>query len=111
MRLHTVTALALLVATSFAAPALAANAMTSNAMMAGHGGMMMKPGEAMMMMPNGETKTMPVMHEDAGMMAAAKPMDKCVIMMMGKDGKMYMTDDMKMKDGKMACEEMSMMKH
>jgi hypothetical protein len=34
-----------------------------------------------------------------------------MIFMMGKDGKMYMMDDMKMKDGKMACQEMSMMKH
>jgi hypothetical protein len=30
--------------------------------------------------------------------------------MMGKDGKMYMVDDMKMADGKMACAEMSKMK-
>jgi hypothetical protein len=29
---------------------------------------------------------------------------------MGKDGKMYMVDDMKMADGKMACDAMAKMK-
>jgi hypothetical protein len=75
--------------------------------------MMMKSGEAMMVMPSGQTMMMAPMKGpmDPAMMKAAAPLDKCMIFMMGKDGKMYMTDDMKMKDGKMACEEMSMMKH
>jgi len=73
---------------------------------------MMKKGETMMVMPTGEMGTMPAM--DAAMatemMKTAKPMDNCMMMMMGEDGKMYMMDDMKMADGKMACETMMMAK-
>jgi len=91
------------------APSFAASSM----MAAGDHSMMMKSGESMMIMPSGQTMMMAPMkgEMDAGMMKAAKPLDKCMIFMMGKDGKMYMVEDMKMKDGKMACEEMSMMKH
>ena len=67
---------------------------------------MMKPGETMMMMPNGQMGSMMVTDKamtDA-MMKTAKPMDNCVMMMMGGDGKMYMMDDMKMADGMMACD-------
>jgi len=94
-----------------AGPALAAESMMSGGMMAGHG-MMMKPGETVMVMPNGETMMVPAMKGDmdAGMMKMAKPLDHCVMVMMGTDHKMYMMDDMKMADGKMACETMSMMK-
>ena len=93
--------------TAVAAPSFAAESM----MAANHNSMMMKPGETMAVMPNGMTMMMPPMKADMDMMMkAAKPMDKCMIMMMGKDGKMYMMDDMKMADGKMACESMSMMK-
>ena len=101
--------------TALAAPSFAAESM----MAAGKPmSMTMKPGETMAVMPNGMTMMMPPMKADTAamkadmdmMMKAAKPMDKCMIMMMGKDGKMYMMDDMKMADGKMACESMSMMK-
>ncbi len=117
MRLHTVTTLALLVAASLAAPAFAATMASSSMMMSSSHGMMMKPGETMMMMPNGQTMMMPAMKPTTpamksdmdAMMKTAKPMDACMIMMMGKDGKMYMMDDMKMPDGKMACASMSKM--
>jgi hypothetical protein len=105
MRIHTIIGLVGLMVLS-SAPAFAADAMMSGQ------SMMMKPGESMMMMPNGQTMMVPAMTTpmDAGVVAAAKPMDKCLIMMMGKDGKMMMVEDMKMADGKMACDEMSMMK-
>ena len=92
-----------------ALPSFAADSM----MASGNHSMMMKPGETMMVMPSGQTMMMAPMkgEMDAGMMKMAAPVAKCIIFMMGKDGKMYMMDDMKMKDGKMACEEMSMMKH
>ena len=81
-------------------------------MAAGQTSMMMKPGEMMMMMPNGQTMMVPAMKGpmDPGMMKAATVMDDCVMMMMGKDHKMYMVHDMKMADGKMACATMSTMK-
>ena len=74
--------------------------------------MMMKQGETMMVMPTGEMGTMPAMDAaiSAEMMKMAKPMDKCVMMMMGSDGKMYMVEDMKMANGMMACESMKMAK-
>ena len=73
--------------------------------------MMMKKGETMMVMPNGETATMSKMDAAMGkeMMMHAKPMSGCMMMMMGEDGKMYMMEDMKMANGKMACESMSKM--
>lgn len=79
-------------ATVAAAPAFAA-------------GGMMKKGETVMVMPDGRMDRM--MHTDKmmtdAMMKNAKPMDGCVMMMMGADGKMYMANDMKMSNGKMAC--------
>ena len=101
--------LAALVATA-AVPSFAADSMM---MASSNHSMMMKSGETMMVMPSGQTMMMAPMKGpmDPAMMKAATPLDKCMIFMMGKDGKMYMMDDMKMKDGKMACEEMSMMKH
>jgi hypothetical protein len=107
MRIPTLFSLATLLLAS-CAPAFAADAMAMSS-----GSMMMKPGDSMMMKPDGTTMMMPAdpsMKMDAGMMAAAKPMDACMIMMMGKDGKMMMVQDMKMADGKMACDELSMMK-
>lgn len=73
--------------------------------------MTMAPGA---MKPDGTTMMMPPMTgdmaaQDDAMMKSATPMTGCMIMMMGKDGKMMM-QDMKMADGKMACDEMSMMK-
>lgn len=72
---------------------------------------MMKKGEVLIVMPDGRTRDTERMNMDA-MMKDAKPMDGCVMMMMGHDGKMYMANDMKMADGKMACETaMSMGRH
>ena len=112
------TALAAIALVAIASPVFAAGMMKStDSMMAGHS-MMMKPGESMVVMPNGETMTMMEpkapdammkANMDAAMMAA-KPVDGCMVLMMGKDGKMMMMKDMKMSDGKMACDEMSMMK-
>jgi hypothetical protein len=107
MRIHTIIGLSVLLAAS-CAPAFAADSMGMNS-----GSMMMKPGDTMMMKPDGTTMMMPAdpsMKMDSGMMASAMPMDGCMIMMMGKDGKMMMMKDMKMADGKMACDEMSMIK-
>ncbi len=106
-------ACALAITAALCAPAFAANTMmSSGGMMAGHGStMMMQPGEVMMIMPNGETMMMPAMKGpmDPGMMKAAMPMDKCLLLMMGADHKMHMVEDMKMADGKMACAAMSAM--
>ena len=70
--------------------------------------MMMKKGETAYMMPDGTMGSMAstdkMMAEE--MMKTAKPMENCMMMMMGEDGKMYMVEDMKMADGKMACESM-----
>jgi hypothetical protein len=98
---------ALLAVTS--APAFAADSMMSGQSMT------MAPGAMMMMKPDGTTMMMPPMTgdmatQDDAMMKSATPMDGCMIMMMGKDGKMMMMHDMKMADGKMACDEMMMMK-
>ena len=69
--------------------------------------MMMKKGEAMMMMPDGKMATMP-MDKDMtmAMMKDAKPMDHCMVMAMGEDGKMVTMTDMKMSNGMMACDLM-----
>lgn len=68
---------------------------------------MMKKGEVMMMTPDGKMATMS-MNKDmmATMMKDGKPIDHCLITMMGDDGKMMMMQDMKMSNGMMACNEM-----
>ena len=108
MKLALIGLAALLAASTL--PAVAADSM----MAAGNKSMMMmKPGETMMMMPSGQTMMVPPMTGpmDPGVMKAAVVMDDCVMMMMGKDHKMYMVHDVKMADGKMACAAMtSMMK-
>jgi hypothetical protein len=61
-------------------------------------------------------KTMPMM--DKSMMGAdmdmmkkmSKPMSAPMMVMMGSDGKMYTTPDMKMSDGKMMSDMMMKMK-
>jgi hypothetical protein len=70
---------------------------------------MMKKGEVLMVMPDGRTMDTERMKTEE-MIKAAKPMDGCVIMMMGQDGKMYMANDMKMADGRMVCETAMTMK-
>ena len=113
MRIHSL-ALAAVLAAALAAPAFAADTMmSSNSMAAASHGVMMKKGETLLVMPNGETVT--VMSQggagETAMMKVAKPLDKCTILMMGKDGKMYMAEDMKMSGGQMLCQDLSMMKH
>jgi len=52
--------------------------------------MMMSKGEGMMIMSDGKMATMKTMDEKASMAMMKHPMKGCVVMMMGKDGKMYM---------------------
>lgn len=70
---------------------------------------MMKKGEVLMVMPDGRTMDTERMKTEE-MIKSAKPMDSCVIMTMGTDGKMYMANDMKMADGRMVCETAMAMK-
>jgi hypothetical protein len=66
---------------------------------------MMKGGEVIAVMPDGHMGTM--MMTDAKMAAdtikMAKPLDHCVMMITGADGKMYMVDTMGA-DGTKECE-------
>jgi hypothetical protein len=76
--------------------------------------MMMKPGAMMMMGPDGKMMEMMPAGDAMKMMDEAmakngKPMMAPMIMMM-KDGKMMMMEDMKMDDGKMMSEHMMMTK-
>ncbi|MEO8884151.1 MAG: hypothetical protein ABI377_12175 [Devosia sp.] len=114
MRIKFALVLAFVTATAVSAPAFAAASMMSGgSMMAGSHDMMLKPGESVVVMPNGDTMMMPAMKGamDPVAMKAAMPMDKCMIMMMGADHKMHMLEDMKMSNGKMACDAMMTMKH
>ncbi len=69
---------------------------------------MMKGGEVIAVMPDGHMGTM--MMTDAKMaaetMKMAKPLDHCVMMMTGADGKMFMVDTMGA-DGKKECEKIA----
>ncbi len=71
--------------------------------------MMMKEGQAMVVMPDGQTM---MMDSDMKMMEMAMknatPVAEGMIFYM-QDGKMMMTKDMKMEDGKMMSESMMMM--
>ena len=106
-------ALAALVLTAAAAPSFAATMAANTMMMSGTHSMMLKPGESIVVMPNGDTMMMPAMKGpmDPGMMKAAMPMDKCMIMMMGTDHMMHMMPNMKMANGQMACMAMMKMAH
>ena len=55
---------------------------------------MMKSGEVVAVMPNGQMGTMMMTADKMTpeMMKMAKPLDHCVEIMMGTDGKMYMMD-------------------
>jgi hypothetical protein len=78
---------AVLLVSATVAPAFAADSM-----MAGDTMSMMKGGEVVSVMPDGHMGTM--MMTDAKMMAdmmkMAKPLDGCIILLTGKDGKVYM---------------------
>jgi hypothetical protein len=70
---------------------------------------MMKGGEVVAIMPDGHMGTMMMsdkkMMED--MMKMAKPLDHCVMMMTGADGKTYMVDTSS-SDAMKECEKMAM---
>lgn len=70
----------------------------------------MDRGEVLIMMPDGRMADTDRMMTEA-MIKDAKPMDGCVILMRGADGKMYMSNDMKMADGKSACETVMTMEN
>jgi hypothetical protein len=70
---------------------------------------MMKGGEVVAIMPDGHMGTM-MMSDDkmmGDMMKMAKPLDHCVMMMTGADGKTYMVDT-STPDAMKECEKMAM---
>jgi hypothetical protein len=107
MRIATLLGAAALVA-AFAAPAFADDAMKTGTMGAMGGQMMMvKKGETIAIMPDGHMGTaMSDKMADDAMMKMAKPIDHCMMFMMGHDGKMYSVDTMG-HDGMMSCEKMA----
>jgi hypothetical protein len=96
---------------ALAAPALAED---SGGAMAAGGGMgtmsMMEGGSVVAVMPDGHMGTMMAdqMQTDS-MMKMVKPIDHCMMMMMGKDGKMYMIDTSSA-DAIKSCEGMAVAK-
>jgi hypothetical protein len=115
MRSKAAIGIAICIAASSAMPAFAAEPMMAGggAMMSSHHAMMLKPGEALVVMPNGETMTTPMAKGamDAAMMKSATPVDKCMVFMMGSDHMMHMVTDAKMANGKTACKPASAMAH
>jgi hypothetical protein len=92
-----------------AVPAFAAEAMKSDSMGATGGQMMMlKAGETVAVMPDGHMGTAMVTDKMAGdeMMKMAKPLDHCMMIMMGHDGKIYAVDTMG-SEGMKSCEAMA----
>ncbi len=74
--------------------------------------MQMKPGSMMMIDHDGKVMTMQMDDSKMSkegmmeMMNKGTAMKHPMMMMMGKDGKMHMMEDMKMKDGKMMSDMM-----
>jgi hypothetical protein len=99
MRKHT-TAIILLTALS-TAPALAEDAMGTMKMMKG--------GEVVAIMPDGHMGTMTMSDEKmmGDAMKMAKPLDHCVMIMTGADGKAYMVDTSSAEAAK-ECEKTAM---
>jgi hypothetical protein len=93
---------------AIAVPAMADDAMKP-AMDAMGGQMtMLKAGETVAIMPDGHMGTAMVTDKmDADhMMKMAKPLDHCMMIMMGHDGKMYSVDTMG-HEGMTSCEKMA----
>ena len=68
---------------------------------------MMKGGEVIAVMPDGHMGTMMVDTKASSMMMQmAKPIDHCMMMMMGADGKSYMIDTSSA-DSMKECEKMA----
>jgi hypothetical protein len=84
-----------------AAPALAEDTMGTM--------MMMKGGQVVAIMPDGHMGTMTVTDEKmmGEMMKMSKPLDHCVMMMTGADGKTYIVDTSAPEAAK-ECEKMAM---
>ena len=98
MRALTIAGAAAIVAT-FAMPAFADDMMATMGMMKG--------GEVMAFMPDGHMGTMMVDAKASGMMMEmAKPIDHCVMLMQGGDGKTYMVDTSSA-DAMKECEKMA----
>jgi len=93
-------ALAGAIAVGVMAPALAMDTTT------------MKSGETLFVMPNGQMGSMVVTDQAIinALMAKAKPIEECEMVLMGADGKAYLVNDRKMADGKSACETMMIQK-
>jgi hypothetical protein len=70
---------------------------------------MMKGGEVVAIMPDGHMGTMMISDDKmvGDMMKMAKPLDHCVMMMTGADGKTY-TVDTSTPEAKKECEKMAM---
>jgi hypothetical protein len=100
MRALKVLTAAALLAGAAALPALADDAMATMGMMKG--------GEVIAVMPDGHMGTMMVTDKMATdkMMGMAKPLDHCVMMMTGMDGKTYMVDTSSA-DAMAECEKMA----
>jgi hypothetical protein len=85
-------------------------ALADDAMKPAMGGemMMVKNGETIAIMPDGHMGTAMTTDKMASdeMMKMAKPMDHCMMFMMGKDGKMYAVDTMG-HEGMKSCEKMA----
>ena len=69
---------------------------------------MMKGGEVIAVMPDGHMGTMMMTDAKmtADMMKMAKPLDHCLMVMTGTDGKMYMVDTSSA-DATKECEKMA----
>jgi hypothetical protein len=83
--------------------------MSSNAMGGGDAMGIMQGGEAMSFMPDGHMGKMMVTDQAmmANMMKMATPLDGCIVIMTGMDGKTYMVKPTSA-DEKAACEKMAM---
>ena len=71
---------------------------------------MMKGGEVVAIMPDGHMGTMMMKPDDkmmGDMMKMAKPLDHCVMIMTGDDGKTYVVDT-STPEAMKACEKMAM---
>ena len=85
----------------------AACIMTAVAMPAFAAEMAMKGGEVIAVMPDGHMGTMMADSKASSMMMQmAKPIDHCMMMMMGADGKSYMIDTSSA-DAMKECEKMA----
>ena len=82
----------------------------ADSMMAGASMSMMKAGEVVAIMPDGHMGTMMMTAADAkmeaNMMKMSKPINGCIMLMTGKDGKTYMVDTSS-KDAMAECEKMA----